>query len=110
MDSMELRSRIRQLKIQIIDLQVTLETLEVECPHNIVKARIAGAECDICGRNFGWYCAESPDHACHYYTYDRKGTQVQLYDRTLHSLKEPSDPEYESDDCCLFCNQPDERK
>lgn len=44
--------------------------------------------CWICGKEFGWYCPDSPDHICDYGGPDWE----------LHS-------EY-----CIYCHQPEERK
>lgn len=45
--------------------------------------------CWICGKEFGWYCPDSPDHICDYYHEDLKGF-------------------YQDD--CIYCHQPKERK
>lgn len=43
---------------------------------------IYDASCAVCGTNFGWWCPKSPTHYC----------------------------EYEFDDWCKWCGQPEERK
>lgn len=72
-------------------------------------------DCDICGINMGWGCAESPDHVCHYFSTLRDGVRgVQLYGGVFHVIPELNEPNYkhiyETDDICLFCGQPEERK
>lgn len=64
--------------------------------------------CGICGRGLGWRCTESPDGVCHYFTNDNG--RVKLIDGTEVELAEPPDPDYESNDSCLFCASPQERK
>lgn len=81
--------------------------------------------CNICNEHFGHYCPESPDHGCHYYTED-DGLHVKLF--TGEIVRKPIDPhdptnwagqmitvddnckQWETDDVCLFCGAPDERK
>lgn len=67
----------------------------------------SSAYCLICNRRFGWRCPDSPDTACHYYTEDGK---VELIDGTLIDPPADHDVEYETDDDCIFCGAPDERK
>jgi hypothetical protein len=68
--------------------------------------------CTICGHHFGHYCPESPDHTCHYFTDDGKIELVtgEKVDPPTNSDGSPHDPDYETDDCCVFCGAPDERK
>jgi hypothetical protein len=67
----------------------------------------ASAICTVCNRNFGWYCPDSPDHVCHYYSQDGK---ITLVDGTEIPVPEGHDKIGESDDWCIFCGEPDERK
>lgn len=77
--------------------------------------------CADCGVHFGHFCPESPDNACHYYTED--GLHVRLVTGEL--VQKPHDPphpdwdfvtveqdcrQFETDDVCLFCKHPHERK
>lgn len=72
-----------------------------------------GASCvGGCEQSFGWRCKNSPDGVCHYFSKDGK---VQLIDGT--TIPVPADvdgcihnPDYETEDVCLFCGHPDERK
>ena len=85
----------------------------VVCEHkNIVKYKKWDAPiCDDCGKVFGgWFCPDSPDHACHYFT---EGGKVEL-NTGEWAVPNPEHwedgKEYETDDRCLFCGDPEERK
>ena len=80
--------------------------LKKKCNHNITKVH-DGAVCSICNQHFGWWCPDSPDHSCHYYSKDGK---VELRNGSLVDVPKNHDPYYETDDCCIFCENPDERK
>jgi hypothetical protein len=70
------------------------------------------AVCIFCKQNFGWYCHKSPDRTCYYYSDERKGKTVTL--KSGQKIDLPAEHEaqarWESDDFCLFCGGPDERK
>ena len=63
--------------------------------------------CLGCGQHFGWRCKKSPDGVCHYFSEDGK---IELIDGTNVPVSEGHDDQYETDDTCLFCGMPDERK
>lgn len=89
-----------------------LRKLKDECPHNVVGDPEGSARCDICEQFFGWYCEESLDKTCHYFTEDGK---IEFSDGTrLDANKTPGvewqGDQHETYDCCLFCGNPDERK
>lgn len=76
-----------------------------------------GAECAGCGERFGWYCPSSPDHACHYYTEEDEddprphvlsinGEKIYLTEKQIAQVEDWG----ESDDYCIFCGHPEERK
>lgn len=70
------------------------------------------AWCEVCGEHFGWYCPKSPDHGCHYFS---DNGIVTLNDGTTMQCPpdedgEPYSGDYETDDCCIFCGAPNERK
>ena len=65
------------------------------------------ASCVICGSYFGHLCLESPDSVCHYYS---NNGQVELIDGTHVQVPEDHCETFETDDCCIFCGQPEERK
>jgi len=79
-----------------------------------------GALCKSCKKDFGWRCKESPDQTCHYWTIiDRDGVRcVQLNNELLdHAFPRTFDdgawhwhPDNETDDICLYCGLPEERK
>jgi len=48
--------------------------------------------CWICGKEFGWYCPDSPKHICEY-----------------RLIKDFNGVEY-YDESCTYCHQPGERK
>ena len=64
------------------------------------------AQCK-CGKYHGWYCPKSPDHRCYYFT---QAGKVLMKDGTLEDPPPEHDTDYESDDWCVFCGSPDERK
>ena len=65
--------------------------------------------CADCGIDLGWFCEKSPDKGCHYFTEENTGKRfVRLANNDLIEVE--SDPETETSDCCLFCQNPDERK
>jgi hypothetical protein len=73
------------------------------------------AFCETCGKSFDYYCPDSPDHTCHYYSYmdDGNGKRfVRLVDGTEYYL--PDDYDCTQEDApyqgCIFCGEPDERK
>ena len=82
--------------------------LKNSCKCHVVKEdNYESASCDICDESLGWKCPNSPDGVCKYFTYD--GVHVELINGdTVETPKH--DYEYESDDTCLFCGHPDERK
>jgi hypothetical protein len=103
-------------KSRITHHQDELEKLLAECEHtlNILKPKdlddewmSVGAHCTTCGASFGWRCKQSPDGVCHYYSEDG---QIELINGNKIPVTPDHDSEYETDDCCLFCGMPDERK
>ena len=60
-----------------------------------------------------WYCKPSPDKLCHYYSnVNGKDCYVELINGDRHDLKNHRlvDRDYENEDVCLFCENPEERK
>ena len=70
--------------------------------------------CKICRSRLGWWCPHSPDYRCHYRTegVNNDGNfVVVLKDGKRHVLEQHPNPnEEESEDFCLFCGCPEERK
>lgn len=77
------------------------------CIHEIKTSKYESAECEHCESYFGWYCEVSPDHTCHYCSHEGK---VQLIDKTYVNTPPDHSGDYETDDSCIFCGQPEERK
>lgn len=55
----------------------------------------------------GWFCPDSPDHACHYFTED--GLVVLTSGDRIQPPPE-HDVTGETEDICIFCGLPEERK
>jgi hypothetical protein len=71
------------------------------------------ADCLLCQRSFGYRCPDSPDTVCHYYTESVPFTAqngVRLVTGEFVDYPEGHDVENETDDQCIFCGQPEERK
>lgn len=71
---------------------------------------LSEAGCAVCGTSLTWDCPESPDGYCHYVTEWGSDTKVLLRDGTTVELSEPTPRQYQTEDACLFCGEPDERK
>ncbi len=102
--------------------------LKGRCWHEIVRRSRApssdgpdGARCVNCGdwgeigQDFGWYCEDSPDHLCHYfstYDYDKRRCSVKSVNGEVIYLskKHTRSKIQESRDWCIFCGEPEERK
>ena len=110
------KEQVEVLEKAYYDAQIALSTFNGKCPHEFReltnkeikdKWMSEGAQCLICEGGFGWRCKKSPDSVCHYSSQDGK---VELLDGTKVDVPEGHDPKYESDDGCIFCGMPDERK
>lgn len=64
--------------------------------------------CVKCGETLGHTCPNSPDNVCHYYT-DSNG-MVMLVDKTRINPPDDHDVKNETDDECIYCGAPEERK
>lgn len=101
---------------------ITLESQRIKLPHKCKFKELSdkekkdnwlsvSAQCTKCNTCYGWRCLKSPDGVCHYFT-NPKGKKVELIngkDTKLFKTQD-YDPEYESDDFCLYCGLPDDRK
>jgi len=122
-----LSKRLDQIEKEIKSLQSLLQNEETaKCQHVAIcsnckkeKCKCKGewgsgfAKCKKCKDDLGWYCKSSPDHRCYYFTEveDETGRlYVELLDGSRSYMKKDHEQEYETDDCCLFCTLPDERK
>lgn len=86
-DQKRLKREILEAKEEMIATANDYHELLNKCEHSIVK-RNESAICEVCNKNFGWWCPDSPGHMCDY--------------------SDGSDMNFSEN--CLFCGQPDERK
>lgn len=107
--NLELKKQIKEAKKKLTKASQAYTLLIRTCKHETIikEGSYEGAVCDTCGSGFGWYCPESPDHTCHY---NSVNGLVTLIDGRTVPIPEEHDPDYESDDSCIFCGEPDERK
>ena len=86
--------------------------------HRHVAEEIEGmesAQCAICGERLGWWCSESPDNTCHYFTEvsdDEPTAIVKLLNGLYHVLEDAfnlKNLNHQTTDRCLFCGLPEER-
>lgn len=83
-------------------------------PHEKMIIEKDKPACGECKKKFtDWSCPSSPDKCCHYYSkIGDMGYYVTLIDGTKHYLEgythEKANDETEDD--CIFCGEPDERK
>lgn len=103
-----LKVEIAAIKEQVRRAEIRLGQLTKRCTHLIEESPAHAAVCSICGSRFGWWCPKSPDHACHYHTEDGH-KMVRLIDGRSAELADDTEGQ-ESDDWCLFCGDPEERK
>jgi hypothetical protein len=96
--------------------------LDGRCYHEIKLQKpdsdgyYGSARCAHCNA-FGfedWYCPKSPDHVCHYFS-ESDGSRRYVEDINgekiyLSKKHTDEDAQYETDDVCLFCGNPLERK
>jgi len=80
--------------------------------HQVWTWSYDSATCEICRRYFGYRCPDSPDSVCHYFTTEIAGKLfVELYTgEKIPYLAENHNPTRETEDSCLFCHVPQERK
>lgn len=112
----QLKAKIVAKKLEFKIVSAELANLKEQCTHEmrpLTKKELddkwmsVDALCVVCGKSFGWRCKVSPDGVCHYFSEDGK---VELIDGTFVDIPIDHDPEYETDDGCIFCGHPDERK
>ena len=84
MTNKQRKNKINLLTERLKKYTVKLAYLKAECKHKI-KQRGDSAVCDICNKNFGWWCPKSENHYCIYTDY----ANFQL---------------------CFHCQEPSERK
>ena len=110
---------LQNAKTEIRKIEAKYQAVRNICIHVVNpeftdKYQCDVAYCEVCNKTFGWKCPESPDHVCYYYTDGLKNcvSVVELIDKTIHPLENHTfnDVQGETEDCCLFCGQPQERK
>ncbi len=98
-------------KEEIFDLgnpAVNFSFDDCSCPPNAMVEKYGNPHCTLCRASiFGHWCPESHDHECHYFT---KDGVVKFRDGTIGKMPTDHDVKYETDDECLFCGKPEERK
>ena len=96
-------------KLRIKSLKEELHLLYQECTHEETETYgfSESKRCKACDKDLGWGCKESPDGVCHYYTADKK---VKLAGGILVDPPKDHDFECETDDSCIYCGEPEERK
>lgn len=115
-DQIELHMMIQEARVNVAAAEHQLHALLDACKHVSVIKRHDSAYCQVCRYDFGWWCPISPDHACHYESItNANGVRfVELIngERIVlpKDLAEMVEPEYETEDTCLFCHDPSERK
>lgn len=95
---------ILQLMKERIELDV--DKFSANCTHSI-KKKHDSAICEICDQSFGWWCPDSPDNCCHYFS---ENGFIALENGQKVPIPPDHDEKYETDDCCIFCHDPEERK
>lgn len=122
-----IEDKIKEVSKVLNPLIAEKENLLQSCTHYVVcdkcrqqkcickgKWPCSSPRCLICGEHIGdgWYCPGSPDQECHYYTLeDENGYYTEMRDGSkVYMPKEYDNKDYETDDDCLFCHQPEERK
>lgn len=101
---------INKEPIKISILQKILYSL---CSHNHPKINKDDTpHCSFCNAPLdGWFCSKSPDNICHYFSIKENGQCfVELSNGKHFTLPQNHQKEYENDDECLFCGEPEERK
>lgn len=109
----ELKQRIAALTKEVKEKEKQLGLLisECACPTEFIEQRGMSAFCSICGRSYGWYCPDSPDHVCHpEYELDEENGKftLKLHNGKTYQMTARWQQTYGND--CVFCNQPEERK
>ncbi len=109
------RVELKMLTDKLAEIQKKIYDIKSNCRH-IIELKFDQAWCGDCNQYFGWWCPDSPDNTCYYHTYEvdaylLTSRMVTLIDGTEHILRDyEGDPKYESDDDCVFCHDPEERK
>lgn len=89
------------------DIKGIYYSYKKSCKHEIKENKYEDGSCCHCGESFGWYCKDSPDHVCHYYS---SNGQIELINGEFVATPDDHNDKYETDDSCIFCGNPEERK
>ena len=86
----------------------------INCKHPVTVQKGDSHYCEEC-KNYvgdGWWCPDSPDHHCYYFSVGNfvTGRYIELRNGEKFYLHKAHNHNHETDDCCLFCGAPDERK
>lgn len=107
MNNEERKVLLRRLRSVAMKVDDIVAELEINCPHEVVR-NDESAECAICDHDFGWWCDWSPDNACHYFS-NGDGTLTLIGGKRI-SVRPTRDGKPETEDECMFCGLPEERK
>ena len=115
-EQLALSKSLKAIQSAIGVLQQQYQAEHEKCVNHAIAYTVDGhAWCEICEADFGWHCPKSPDHACHYFS-ERVAPGMEPYVQLNNgqiaylSIDHYENQEYETDDCCLFCHDPYERK
>lgn len=101
------RDDIEAARIRRDDAERELSQLLSRCAHH-VNGDGESASCAVCSTSLGWRCPDAPDGVCHYFT--ESDGAVKLIDGSTVQPPADHDPEFETEDSCIFCGSPEERK
>jgi len=95
------------------DVTALKRLLMLLCPHGAKRVQKGDSGvCSECGAGDGsWWCPKSPDNHCYYFSEEAESKRVVLL-KNGETFILPADHKHENetDDTCLFCGAPDERK
>lgn len=96
------------------DMLFKVYALLFPCSHARIHRSGSSKLCADCNKHFGWWCPESPDNSCHYFSHvhymkGKRKNVVDLSTGDMFVLPDLHNSRYENEDSCLFCKQPDER-
>ena len=100
---------IKARRDEIVAARQTLHELETGCKCVLEPSRGGSMRCAICDKSHGWACPHSPDKVCHYFSFDGK---IELVSGEYVDVPDDHDgmASDESEDWCIYCGDPDERK
>lgn len=106
LEQLEFQEKIRCAERHLNEAEKAWEILLASCRHVIINDH-DDALCAVCGASFGWHCPKSPDHVCHYWSRDG---MIELLNKRRIPIPAGHRVEGESDNWCIFCGEPEERK